>query len=67
MDQRRPLTGGALDAAADACAAVAPAAVRQPFRVRGSASEAEDVAQDRWVRWPGADRSTVRHRGAFLA
>jgi len=37
------------------------------YRVLGSAAEAEDVVQDAWIRWQGADRSKVRDAAAFLA
>jgi RNA polymerase sigma-70 factor, ECF subfamily len=37
------------------------------YRVLGSASEADDVVQETWIRWQGADRSQVRDAGAFLA
>jgi RNA polymerase sigma-70 factor (ECF subfamily) len=35
------------------------------YRMLGSASEAEDVLQDAWLRYGGADRSTVRSPAAF--
>jgi RNA polymerase sigma-70 factor (ECF subfamily) len=37
------------------------------YRVLGSASEADDVVQDAWIRWQGTDRSKVRDAAAFLA
>lgn len=36
------------------------------YRVLGRAADAEDVVQDVWVRWHGADRERVRDRAAFL-
>jgi RNA polymerase sigma-70 factor (ECF subfamily) len=33
----------------------------------GTATEADDVVQDAWVRWQGTDRSAVREPAAFLA
>ena len=37
------------------------------YRVLGSASEADDVVQETWIRWHGTDRSHVRDAAAFLA
>jgi RNA polymerase sigma factor (sigma-70 family) len=37
------------------------------YRVLGSATEADDVVQDTWIRWQGTDRSKVRDVAAFLA
>lgn len=36
------------------------------YQVLGHAADAEDVVQDVWVRWQGADRALVRDRVAFL-
>jgi RNA polymerase sigma-70 factor (ECF subfamily) len=36
-------------------------------RVLGSAADADDVVQDTWIRWQGADRGAVRDASAFLA
>ncbi|MEU0589395.1 RNA polymerase sigma factor SigJ [Streptomyces sp. NPDC006132] len=67
MDQHQPLTDDALDAAADAFERLRPRLFGIAYRVLGSVSEAEDVVQDVWVRWQGADRTTVLDPGAFLA
>jgi RNA polymerase sigma-70 factor (ECF subfamily) len=37
------------------------------YRMLGSASEAEDVVQDAWLRYQGADRSEIRSERAFLS
>ena len=37
------------------------------YRMLGSASEAEDIVQDAWLRWQGTDRSVVQDPAAFLA
>jgi RNA polymerase sigma-70 factor (ECF subfamily) len=37
------------------------------YRMLGSVAEAEDVAQDAYLRWHGADRSAVAEPRAFLA
>jgi RNA polymerase sigma-70 factor, ECF subfamily len=36
------------------------------YRVLGSASEADDVVQDAWIRWQGTDRGEIRDPAAFL-
>lgn len=56
-----------LNAAADAFQHVRPRLFGIAYRVLGSVVEAEDVVQDAWVRWQGADRDTVLDAGAFLA
>ena len=37
------------------------------YRMLGSASEAEDLVQDAWLRWQATDRSVVVNPGAFLS
>ncbi len=36
------------------------------YRMLGRVADAEDVVQDAWLRWSGADRSAVREPRAFL-
>ncbi|WP_151772207.1 RNA polymerase sigma factor SigJ [Streptomyces abyssomicinicus] len=36
------------------------------YRMLGRVSDAEDVVQDAWLRWEGADRSVVREPRAYL-
>jgi RNA polymerase sigma-70 factor (ECF subfamily) len=36
------------------------------YRMLGSVAEADDVVQDAWLRWQGADRDAVRDPVAFL-
>jgi RNA polymerase sigma-70 factor (ECF subfamily) len=36
------------------------------YRVLGSATEADDVVQEAWIRWQGTDRSAVRDATGFL-
>jgi RNA polymerase sigma-70 factor (ECF subfamily) len=37
------------------------------YRMLGSVHDAEDVLQDAWLRWDGADRDAVAEPGAYLA
>jgi RNA polymerase sigma-70 factor, ECF subfamily len=47
--------------------AVRPRLFGIAYRVLGSASEADDVVQETWIRWQNADRGEVRDASAFLA
>jgi RNA polymerase sigma-70 factor (ECF subfamily) len=37
------------------------------YRMTGTATDAEEILQDAWLRWQEADRSTVRNPDAYLA
>lgn len=62
------MTGTATDAAAAAerFDPLRPALVRVAYRMLGSVADAEDVVQDAFIRWLGADRDAVREPEAFL-
>jgi RNA polymerase sigma-70 factor (TIGR02957 family) len=50
-----------------AFAEVSPRLFGIAYRMLGSASEAEDIVQDAWLRWQATDRSVVENPSAFLA
>ncbi len=56
-----------LDDALDVFQAVRPRLFGIAYRMLGSASEAEDIVQETWLRWQGTDRSVVLEPAAFLA
>lgn len=43
-----------------------PKLTRIAYRMLGSVADAEDVVQDAFIRWLGADRTTIREPEAFL-
>jgi RNA polymerase sigma-70 factor (ECF subfamily) len=43
-----------------------PRLVRVAYRMLGSVADAEDVAQDAYLRWHGTDRAAIREPEAFL-
>ena len=47
--------------------AVRPRLFGIAYRMLGSATEAEDIIQDVWIRWQDVDRSTVTSPDAYLA
>lgn len=47
--------------------AVRPRLFGIAYRMLGSATEAEDIVQDVWIRWQGVDASTVESPAAYLA
>ena len=46
--------------------ALRPRLTRIAYRMLGSVADAEDVVQDAWLRWQGADRAAVAEPEAFL-
>ncbi|GAB3927872.1 RNA polymerase sigma-70 factor [Kribbella albertanoniae] len=56
-----------LDQAAAIFGEVRPRLFGIAYRMLGSASEAEDIVQDVWLRWQLADRSVVLNPAAYLA
>ncbi|HEX5592221.1 MAG TPA: RNA polymerase sigma factor SigJ [Solirubrobacterales bacterium] len=51
---------------ADAFAACRPRLLGIAYGLLGELTEAEDVVQDAWLRWDGADRDAVRNAEPFL-
>ncbi|WP_232014162.1 RNA polymerase sigma-70 factor [Glycomyces terrestris] len=62
-----PERGSGLDGAAAVFTAVRPRLFGIAYRMLGSASEAEDLVQEVWLRWQAYDRESVAEPGAFLA
>ena len=59
---------GDLERAAEVFTQVRPRLFGIAYRMLGSATEAEDLVQDVWLRWQTyADRASVENPGAFLA
>lgn len=56
-----------LDEAVAVFTSVRPRLFGIAYRMLSSATEAEDLVQDVWLRWQNYDRSTVLNPGAFLA
>jgi len=62
-----PATYGGLDHATQVFLSVRPRLFGIAYRMLGSAAEAEDLVQEVWLRWQGADRSAIVDPPAFLA
>ncbi|MCR6483693.1 sigma-70 family RNA polymerase sigma factor [Amycolatopsis sp. OK19-0408] len=63
--ERDAMTGD-LAEAVEAFEAARPKLFGIAYRLLGTAADAEDVVQDTWIRWQGADRADVRNAEAFL-
>ena len=61
------MTDSDLDEAAAVFQGLRPRLFGIAYRMLSSASEAEDLVQDVWLRWQQCDRSQVVNPGAFLA
>jgi len=61
------VTDSDLDQAAAVFTTVRPRLFGIAYRMLGSATEAEDVVQETWLRWQTCDRDAVRDPAAFLA
>jgi RNA polymerase sigma-70 factor (ECF subfamily) len=55
------------DDAAGTFAPLRPRLIRIAYRMLGSVAEAEDIVQDAYLRWHGADRARVEDARAFLS
>ncbi|GGA06450.1 sigma-70 family RNA polymerase sigma factor [Sphingobium fuliginis] len=57
---------GAHGGAAESFDPLRPRLIRVAYRMLGSVADAEDVVQEAFIRWMGADRDAVREPEAFL-
>ncbi|WP_257556079.1 sigma-70 family RNA polymerase sigma factor [Sphingobium sp. CFD-2] len=57
---------GAHGGAAESFDPLRPRLIRVAYRMLGSVADAEDVVQEAFIRWMGADRGAVREPEAFL-
>ncbi len=60
------MTGAVNEDAAAGFAPLRPKLMRVAYRMLGSVADAEDVVQEAFIRWMGADRGEVREPEAFL-
>ncbi|AHE56905.1 RNA polymerase sigma factor SigJ [Sphingomonas sanxanigenens DSM 19645 = NX02] len=63
---RRGMTVPAPDDAAASFDPLRPRLIRVAYRMLGSVADAEDIVQEAFIRWMGADRAAVREPEAFL-
>ena len=64
---RDPVGADDLDAAVAVFTGVRPRLFGIAYRMLSSATEAEDLVQEVWLRWQACDRAAVVNPGAFLA
>jgi len=60
------MTGVSHEDAAASFDPLRPKLMRVAYRMLGSVADAEDIVQEAFIRWMGADRSAVREPEAFL-
>ncbi|WP_312362617.1 sigma-70 family RNA polymerase sigma factor [Ensifer sp.] len=60
------MAGNAEENAAAGFDPLRPKLIRVAYRMLGSVADAEDMVQEAFIRWMGADRSAVREPEAFL-
>jgi RNA polymerase sigma-70 factor (ECF subfamily) len=59
-------SGSGLEAAVGTFNEFRPRLFGIAYRMLGSVAEAEDIVQEAWLRWQGADRTAVRNPAGFL-
>ncbi len=64
--ERSAIRGTGSDDAAASFDPLRPQLMRVAYRMLGSVADAEDMVQEAFIRWMGADRATVREPEAFL-
>jgi len=60
------MLNAAMDTSPDLFTSLRPRVLGVAYRMLGSMAEAEDVAQDVWLRWNGADRDAIENTEAWL-
>ncbi|MBO2440361.1 RNA polymerase sigma-70 factor [Actinomadura nitritigenes] len=66
MSERTVDTADPMDSATEAFVAHRNLLFTVAYEMLGSATDAEDVLQETWLRWVGVDRATVREERAYL-